>query len=101
MNKSLTMIVCSLALLAFAGCSSLEKRSQKLQLGMTKKDATSLLGSDFTTAAARTEADGSAVVVLKYSEKNKADLFLYFRQDKLTQWGDSSLLNAMPPAPGK
>ena len=26
---------------------------------------------------------------------------LYFRQGKLVQWGDVSVLNAMPPAPGK
>jgi uncharacterized protein YcfL len=101
MKRSLTIIVCSLALLAFVGCSSLEKRSQKLQLGMTKEAAISLLGSDYTTVAARTEADGSAVSVIKYSEKKKADFFLYFRQDKLAQWGDASALSAMPPAPGK
>src|SRR5262245_58636013 len=99
MKKSFTMIVCAVALLAVAGCSSLEKRSQKLQLGMTNAAAVNLLDADYTTVAARVDADGTDVSVLKYPEKNKQDLFLYFRQNKLVQWGDASVLNAMPPAP--
>jgi hypothetical protein len=86
------------AMLWLAGCSSVESRSQKLTLGMSRADATDILGSDYTTVAARTEPDGSSVSVLKYEVKKKGPLFLYFRQDKLVQWGDSSVLSAMPGA---
>jgi hypothetical protein len=77
----------------------MESRSQKLKLGMTKDAAVKLLGSDFTTVAARQEADGSPVSVLKFKEDKKQDIYLYFRSDKLTQWGDITLLKSMPPAP--
>jgi len=99
MKTTYITIVCSLALLALAGCSSLEKRSQKLQLGMTQAAAVKVLGSDYTVVAARVEADGSPVSVLKFSESKKQELFLYFRKDKLAQWGDAEALKAMPPAP--
>ena len=98
MKNSFTTIVCSLTLLALAACSSLQKRSQKLQLGMTKAAAIEILGSDYTVVAARAEADGSPVSVLKFSEGKKDNLFLYFRNDKLAQWGDADALKAMPPA---
>ena len=96
MRTSSTTIVCSLAFLVLTGCSSLESRSQKLQLGMTKSAAVNLLGSDYSVAAARVEADGSNVSVLKYLDKKQPALFLYFRNDKLTQWGDTAVLDAMP-----
>ena len=101
MKKSLTTIVCTIALLTLSACSSLEKRSQKLQLGMTKEAAVELLGSDYSVVAARVEADGSPISVLKFSEGKKQDLFLYFRDEKLAQWGDSAALQAMPPGSTK
>ena len=99
MKKFFTLIVCSLALLVLAACSSIEKRAQKLQLGMSKEAAIEVLRSDYTVVAARVEADGSPISVLKFpGSKKKKDLFLYFRKEKLTQWGDTDALNAMPPA---
>lgn len=92
-----TTIICSLVLLALTGCSSLEKRSQKLQLGMTKEAAVNLLGSDYSVVAARVDPDGSTISVLKYVDKKQPALYLYFRNDKLAQWGDTAVLDAMPP----
>ena len=100
MKAFFTTIVCSVALLDLAGCSSLAERSQKLQLGMAKDAAVNLLGSDYSVVAARMDADGSAISVLKYQEDKKQDLYLYFRNDKLAQWGDMTVLKAMPKAPG-
>lgn len=101
MKKFYTTILCCAALLALAACSSLEKRSQKLQLGMSKANAIKALGSDYTVVAARAEADGSPVSVLKFSEGQKEELFLYFRNEKLAQWGNTEVLKAMPPGSGK
>ncbi len=64
---------------------------------MTRPEVINLMGSDFRTVAARVEPDGSSVSVLKYEMKQEP-LFLYFRQDKLVQWGDVSVLKALPPA---
>jgi hypothetical protein len=98
MKKSISMIGCSVVLFVLAGCASLEERSQELRLGMTKESAVKVLGSGYSVAAARVEGDGSAVSVIKYSESKKPDFFLYFRDNKLAQWGDTEVLKAMPPA---
>lgn len=65
---------------------------------MSMADVTQLMGSDYTTVAARVEAGGTPVSVIKYELKKKEPLYLYFRQDKLVQWGDTSVLKAMPDA---
>jgi uncharacterized protein YcfL len=101
MKKYLTPIVCTLTLLALVSCSSIETRSQKLQLGMAKTAAIKTLDSDYTVVAARVDADGSSVTVLNFPIEKKKDLYLYFRNDKLAQWGDTGVLDAMPSAPGK
>lgn len=101
MKKCLTSIVCTLTLLALAGCTSLEERSQNLQLGMAKATAIKMLDSDYTTVAARMDADGNSVSVLNFPTKNEKGLYLYFRNDKLVQWGDIGVLDAMPPAPAR
>lgn len=49
--------------------------------------------------AARVNPDGSAASVIKYELKKEGPLYLYFRQDELVQWGDISVLSAMPTPP--
>ncbi|HAB19562.1 MAG TPA: hypothetical protein PLX89_17545 [Verrucomicrobiota bacterium] len=96
MKQFINIVVCTITLLALAACSSVESRSQKLQLGMTRAAAVKVLGSDYTVVAARVDPDGSPVSVLKYRGDKKQDLFLYFRKDKLVQWGDTEALQNMP-----
>lgn len=98
MKSILQVVLIVAALFSLSGCSSIQSRSQKLHLDMTKSAAIELMGSDYTTVAAREEPDGTSVSVLQYQLKKNQPLFLYFRQDKLVQWGDVSVLNAMPPA---
>ena len=86
------------ASLWLTGCASTESRSQKLTLGMSFADATGLMGSDYSAVAARVEAAGAPLSVIKYELKTKEPLYLFFRQDKLVQWGDTSVLKAMPEA---
>ncbi len=86
------------ALFLVVGCASMESRSQKLTLGMSRTSVIELMGSDYSIVAARVEPDGTSVSVLKYELNKKQPLFLYFRQDKLVQWGDTSVLSAMPDA---
>jgi hypothetical protein len=96
MKNTLCTLLMAATLLCFWGCTSMESRSQKLQLGMTKTDAVELMGTDYSTVAARIETDGTPIAVLRYELKKNRPLFLYFRQDKLVQWGDTEVLNAMP-----
>jgi hypothetical protein len=98
MKAFILLLLIVTASLWLTGCASTESRSQKLTLGMSQADATKLMGSDYSTVAARVGADGAPESVLKYDLKRKEPLYLYFRQDKLVQWGDISVLNAMPAA---
>ncbi len=99
MKKFCALIICSVALLILAGCSStMEKRSQQLQLGMDRKSCVDIIDTDYAVVASRLEADGSPVAVMKFHKKKQPDLYLYFRNNKLVQWGDVDVLKAMPPA---
>lgn len=87
------------AALFLAGCSSmgsLDSRSQKLSLGMTKEEATSLLGKDFKVVGARETADARKAEVIRYDDPKFGELLLYFRDGKLVQWGDIRILDNMP-----
>ena len=64
---------------------------------MSKDAVTSLLGSNYVTVGAREDADQKNVEVIRYQKKEET-LFLYFREQKLVQWGDISILNNIPPA---
>ncbi len=95
MKKLLSLTIVALLFIA-AGCSSVESRSQKLHLGMTFQQATDLVGSDYTVAAARMDPQNVPIKVIQYDQKKKGPLYLYFRSNSLVQWGDVSVLNAMP-----
>lgn len=87
------------AALFLAGCSSfgsLDSRSQKLSLGMTKEQTTSLLGRDFKVVGARETADARKAEVIRYDDPKFGELLLYFRDGKLVQWGDIRILDNMP-----
>lgn len=85
-----------LAALLSGGCASMEKRTQKLALGMSKDQATSLLGSGYKLVGARETADARKAEVIKYEDPKYGDLLLYFRDNKLVQWGDIRILDNMP-----
>ena len=97
MKTSFVTVLCAALLLALAACSSMAKKSQNLRLGMTQQEVVQVLGSDYSTVAARTEPDGTPVAVLKFTEKKAAPLYLFLRKDKLVQWGDTDVLRSMPP----
>jgi hypothetical protein len=78
------------------GCASLDSRSQKLSLGMSKDQTTSLLGEDFQLVGARETADARKAEVIRYDDPNYGELLLYFRDGKLVQWGDIRILDNMP-----
>jgi hypothetical protein len=96
MKAFIPLLLIVTASLWLTGCASTESRSQELKLGMSQADVTQIMGSDYTTVAARLDADGTPVSVIKYELNRKEPLFLYFRQDKLVQWGDTSLFKALP-----
>jgi hypothetical protein len=99
MKNIRTIVICSIALLVVAGCSStLEKKSQGLHLGMGKQTCIDTLGKHYAVVASRMEPSGTPVSVLRFREPKQDDLFLYFRNDKLVQWGDIEVLKGMPPA---
>ncbi len=84
------------AVLLLAGCRSLDSRTQRLNLGMTKDQTVSLLGRDYKTVGARETADASKAEVIRYDDPKYGELLLYFRDNKLVQWGDIRILDNMP-----
>jgi hypothetical protein len=78
----------------------MDTRTQKLNLGMTKDQTTSLLGKDFKAVGAREAADARKVEVIQYDDPKYGELLLYFRDGKLVQWGDIRILDNMPQSEG-
>ena len=81
---------------AITGCASIDRRTQKLNLGMTKEQATNLLGKDFKTVGARESTNARKVEVIRYDDADYGELLLYFRDGKLVQWGDIRVLENVP-----
>jgi hypothetical protein len=94
---STALLAALLALLA-TGCASLDKRTQRLALGMSKDQATSLLGSGYKLVGARETVDSRKAEVIRYDDPKYGELLLYFRDNKLVQWGDIRILDNMPDA---
>ena len=84
------------ALILLAGCASIEKRTQKLSLGMTREQATNVLGNDFRTVGARESSGSHKIEVIEYNDAEYGELLLYFRDGKLVQWGDIRVLENVP-----
>lgn len=96
--KSFLPFIAVFAALALAGCGSFDSRTQKLNLGMTKPEATALLGDEYKTVGARETPDASKAEVIRYDDEKSGELLLYFRDGKLVQWGDIRILDNMPEA---
>jgi len=86
----LALILCGLA-----ACSSMESRTRKLQLGMSRAQVVGVLGSSYMVVGARQESAG-AVEVLRFGGKGDDPIFAYFRDGKLVQWGDHEMLQQAP-----
>ena len=96
MKQKLSTVLLSLLLLGLAACSSLDSRTKKLQLGMSRDQVVQTLGGNYTVVGAKQDAKGGAVEVLRFGEKKDAGLFAYFQNGKLVQWGDQQVLQNMP-----
>ena len=100
MRKLPPIFATALALVILSSCGSMDTRTQKLNLGMSKDQTTSLLGKDYKAVGAREAADSRKVEVIRYDDPKYGELLLYFRDSKLVQWGDIRILDNMPPAEG-
>ncbi len=96
MNQSSLLLALLFAAAVLTGCGSFDTRTQKLNLGMTKSQATALLGDDYRTVGARETADARKAEVIRYDNEKSGELLLYFRDGKLVQWGDIRILDNMP-----
>jgi len=79
-----------------AGCASMSTKTQRLQLGMTKDQVVNLMGRKHTTVGARESSDARRTEVLRYTDDQSGELLLYFRDGRLVQWGDRSILDNIP-----
>ena len=79
-----------LTILILPACVSVRMTSSKmdqLELGMTKKQVTSILGNTYTIAEKRIE-NGNQIEILSYRDFYKDDEFymFLFTNDKLEKW---------------
>ncbi len=63
---------------------------------MPKSKAIKVVGHRHITVAARKEGTGQRLEVLKFEDKKGGEIFGYFRDGKLVQWGDQAALANMP-----
>lgn len=96
MNGRLSAALTALLLLALTACSSMDSRTRKLQLGMTRDQVVKTLGGEYSVVGAKQDTGGTAMEVLRFGEKKDAGLFAYFQNGKLVQWGDTQVLGNMP-----
>lgn len=96
MRNFSNILAAVIALVALSACGTMDTRTQKLSLGMTKDQTTSLLGKDYKAVGGREASDAGKVEVIRYDDPESGELLLYFRDGKLVQWGDVSILDNMP-----
>lgn len=89
-----TFAVMSVFLVGCAG--TIHQRAQGLQLDMPREQVIKTIGHQHSTVAARKERDDQNVEVLRFSDKRGDEIIGYFRNGKLVQWGDLSVLRDMP-----
>jgi hypothetical protein len=79
------MLPCCASLSSVARMTS--TNMNKLELGMSKEQVTSILGSDYTIAEKRIE-DNNKIEVLSYRDFYRNDEFymFVFKNDKLEKW---------------
>lgn len=63
---------------------------------MSKAQVVKILGKNFTVVAAREEFDGRKTEVLRFEDSKSGELFVYFRDSRMVQWGDVRALENMP-----
>jgi hypothetical protein len=91
MNPKTITTTCALAfMLIFGeGCStSMSKRLNRLELGMTPAQAKKILGDDYVVKASRTDANGSTLQLWEYRDRKTEEAYnIYFKDGFLAQWG--------------
>jgi hypothetical protein len=93
----ITSIIVALASILLTGCAgNISERAQDLELGMPKASAIKIIGHRRTIVAARRESSGGSVEVLRFKDKKGTEIMTYFRDGKLVQWGDASVLQGIP-----
>jgi len=89
--KIKTLLLMLLTIGLFTACSSVvvmnSSRMEQLELGMSKKQVTDILGNEYTISEKRME-DGNEVEVLSYRDFYKDDEFYLFRfkNNRLEEW---------------
>ena len=72
-----------------AGCSSsLSKRLNRLELGMTQPQAKKILGDNYVIKASRTDTNGATLQMWEFRDKKTEEAYhIYFKDGTLAQWG--------------
>ena len=96
---SLLLLVPATCLLA--ACATFSDKTQGLQLGMSETQVKDRLGSDYQVKASKYAPDGQPVEVWQFQDpKTNETYWVYFKNDKLVQWGTPEAIKSIPDLQG-
>ncbi|MDE1172038.1 MAG: hypothetical protein PW734_12665 [Verrucomicrobium sp.] len=82
--------------LVLTACASFTQQTQKLSLGMSTAQVKDILGGNYTVLASRYGQDGRPSEFWQFRNPDSGQLFsIYFKDDKLVQWGSPDALKNM------
>lgn len=85
MIKKTFFILLLVSFFVSCGSNSMMQKVKRLELGMTKKEATSILGSGYRVLAARLTPDGK-VEIIRYEPLIEPGYMLQFLDGNLIEW---------------
>ncbi len=96
-RKLLSLILVTVIVLSTTGCGSLADRINRISIDMDKADIKALFGKSFTVSASKVDNEGNILELWEfYDKKAKATYQIYFRNDKVSQWGKRGDLQTFP-----
>jgi len=93
---ALVLVTCLLA-----ACATFSQKTQGLQLGMSESQVKEHLGSDYQVKASKYAPDGQPVEVWQFQDpKTNETYWVYFKANKLVQWGTPEAIKSIPDLQG-
>ena len=81
-------LLASILCLGFGCSSSMSKRLNRLDLGMSEAQVKKVLGDNYIAKASTTDTNGSRLQLWEYTDKKTEDVYcVYFKDHQLALWG--------------
>lgn len=96
-NKLLYLFLIGIVFVLAAGCGSTADRINRLSVNMHKDEVRALFGKLFTAKASKVDGKGNVLDLWEYYEpKSKTTYQIFFRNERISQWGKREELKTFP-----